>query len=116
MIVAPWPRRTKKGGKGSRVEVLESFAVLTFVGLVMRLEVLAYLAPLALFALRRGTVTLDDLVKVGVVMSAISLGESLEPTNSELDTLRSLFVTRQATPSSSTLTSGVAHYGQKARA
>ncbi|KAL8280641.1 hypothetical protein RQP46_006964 [Phenoliferia psychrophenolica] len=73
MIVAPWVKRTKRG-KGSVVEVLESFAVLTLAAVVMRLEILAFLAPLAFESLSKGVVTLSELIKVGIVATVASVG------------------------------------------
>ena len=73
MIVSPWVKRTKRG-KGSVVEVLESFAVLTLAAVVMRLEILAFLAPLAFESLSQGVVHLSDLIKVGIVATVASLG------------------------------------------
>lgn len=73
MIVAPWERTTKRG-KGSVVEVLESFAVLTLAAVIFRLEILAFLAPLAFESLGKGIVKFDELVIVGAAAAAASLG------------------------------------------
>lgn len=74
MFIAPWVQRTKKG-KGSNVELLEGFAVLTFTAIVMRLELLALLAPLALESLSKGTTMLYELVVVGIVAAFVGLGK-----------------------------------------
>lgn len=73
MLVAPWQARTQKG-KGSHIEVLETFGLLTFVALVMRLELLAYLGPLALVSLWRKTSTFRELILLGAVSAILSLG------------------------------------------
>lgn len=73
MIVSPWTPRTRKG-KGSVVEVLEAFAVLTLAAVVLRLEILAFLIPFAVESLARGEVKRDELVLVGAAAGVASLG------------------------------------------
>lgn len=75
MFIAPWVHRTKKG-KGSNIELLEGFAVLTFTAVVFRLELVALLGPLALESLSKGTTHLIELCGVGIIAAVAGLGES----------------------------------------
>lgn len=71
MYIGPWAATTKRG---SNVEILEGFATLTMAAIIMRLELLAFLAPLALDSLDNGTTKLVELVAVGAVAALASLG------------------------------------------
>lgn len=73
MSIGPWPCRTQKGN-GSIVEILEGFATLTMAALIMRLEILALLVPMALSSLVEGTTKLYELLLTGVVATVLSLG------------------------------------------
>jgi putative flippase GtrA len=72
MFIAPWTFRTKKG-KGSNIELLEGFAVLTFTAIVMRIELLALLLPLAYECWSKKLTYLKEMIIVGGIASIAGL-------------------------------------------
>jgi hypothetical protein len=75
MIISPKGKKMRND-KGSFAEVLGAFGILTFVAIVMRLELLALLVPLALESMARGSARLYDLLVVGVIVGGASQGAS----------------------------------------
>lgn len=73
LLLAPQGRRTRKG-KGSYVEVLVGFGILTFSAIVLRLELCALLAPLVLESLWSGAAGVSELFIVGLVVAGGSHG------------------------------------------
>lgn len=75
MFIAPWPHKTKKA-KGSNIELLEGFAVLTFTATVMRIELLALLVPLAYECWSKNLTHAREMIIVGVTAAIVALGSS----------------------------------------
>ncbi|KAM0746843.1 Alg9-like mannosyltransferase [Meredithblackwellia eburnea MCA 4105] len=70
ILISPWPRLVFS----SNVEVLEAFATLTLAAVILRLEIAAFIIPLALDCLVRKVVGLRELVGVGLGMGVVALG------------------------------------------
>jgi alpha-1,6-mannosyltransferase len=71
-LIAPSPRHAKNAFPP---DILVAYSLLIFAAVVMRLELVALIVPLALDSLARNTISLQALITVGVIVGGVSQGE-----------------------------------------